>query len=295
MKLIIVNTKAGRGKCKQIMPKIKEYYKHKNQQHIIVTTECPGHATELAIDGVKKGATEIIAVGGDGTLLEVIQGIYDEDVIIGAVPGGTGNDFVRSLGYSLEIDEFLTQFDKAVVRPVDLCMGKDRVFLTLSAVGFVTDVLTHVEKNRKGIMKGSLAFANAVFQSILKLKPRELEICVDGCWMTRKAVLIGLVNSPFTGGGMRFAPDAKIDDGVLYIFIVKEISKLELLRVFPRVYKGTHTSHPSVEILKCKEVKIKSKTPLFKNYDGTVMGTTPIDVKIAKQKLNVLALPRQNY
>lgn len=289
MKFVIVNMNAGRGRCKEIMPKIKQYYKNKNEQHIIVTTEYPGHATELAADAVKKGATHIISVGGDGTLLEVIQDIYEEDVIIGAIPGGTGNDFVRSLGFSLDIDEFLEQFDKAVEKPVDLCIGRDMAFLTLSAVGFVTDVLVHVENSRKSFLKGSLAFANAVFQSIRKLKAKELELYIDGKWITRKAVLVGVVNGPFTGGGMRFVPDAKIDDGFFDVFMVKDIGKIELLRVFPKVYKGTHTDHPAVEIIRCKEVKIKSKEPLTINYDGTVAGQTPMDIKIAEHKLRVLA------
>jgi len=118
-----------------------------------------------------------------------------------------------------------------------------------------------------------------------------MEICIDGEIINRRAVLAVVVNGTYVGGGMQFVPHSQVDDGLLDVFVVKEIGKLELLTVFPKVYKGKHVDHPAVEFFRGKEVTINSQRQMAKSYDGTVIGQSPVEVKLAKHKILALAPP----
>ena len=291
MKYIILNPKAGRGYSASIRPQICDYFKKQNIKHVIVDTAYPGHAAELARQGVEMGATEIISVGGDGTLFETIQYVYDQDVTFSMIPAGTGNDFCRSLGFSLDLDECLKQLETAKTAQVDLCQGTDHVFLSVSGIGFVSDVLHYVNTHNNSILKGQLAFINGVIQTLRRLKANTIDINIDGKIFQRDIVLAAIVNSEFVGGGMKFIPQSRMDDGKIYLMIVKDIKKLEFLRVFPKVYKGTHIGHPAIEIFEGQHIVLKSgqalPDPMIKSFDGNLNGKLPMDVQVLQSKLRV--------
>ncbi len=291
MKEIIINTVAGRGYSKKIQSQLLHFFSNNFSDYHISYTKGPLHATELAASAVKNGAKEVISVGGDGTSLEVLAGIHEKDIVLSIFPAGTGNDLVKSLGFSTKLDEFLIQYKNYEIDVTDVANSNYGPFFSICGLGFITDVLQYVNSNKSPYIKGPLAFANAVLQSLRYVSSSKLFIKIDGVQIERDAMLAAVINSPYSGGGMKFVPYAKSFDSNLYLFLVKKISKLELLKVFPKVYSGKHLNHKAVEVIPAKEILINSEERMMTNFDGNIFGSTPIDIKISKFKQPVVVGP----
>jgi YegS/Rv2252/BmrU family lipid kinase len=288
---IIINTNAGRGYSKKILPKLLHYFKKNFSDYNISYTNGPLHATKLAQQAVKSGVNEVISVGGDGTALEVLAGINEKEILFSVFPAGTGNDLVKSLGFSTELEEFLIQYQNSKIDYIDIANSNHGPFFSICGLGFVTDVLEYVNSNKSSFIKGPLAFANAVFQSLRSVSSNKLFIEIDGKKFEREVMLAAIINSPYSGGGMKFVPYAKPYDSKLHLFLVKQISKLELIKVFPKVYKGTHMNHNAVEILSGQNIKINSEEKMTTNFDGNVFGHTPLEINLSAKKQKVLIGP----
>lgn len=291
MKEIIFNITAGRGYSKKIQPQLLDFFRENFENYNISYTKGPLHATELVVAAIKNGAKEVISVGGDGTALEVLTGIYKKDIVLSVFPAGTGNDLVKSLGFSTNLDEFIQQYKSKKVDSIDIANSNYGPFFSICGLGFVTDVLQHVNNNKNSFIKGPLAFPNAIFQSLKAVSSAKLLIEIDGIQLKRDVMLAAVINSPYSGGGMKFVPFATPFDSRLHLFLVKQISKLELLRVFPKVYNGKHLNHEAVEILSGKKIKIYSNERMMTNFDGNVFGHTPLEIELSDIKQKVVVGP----
>ncbi|MFP4457592.1 MAG: diacylglycerol/lipid kinase family protein [Clostridia bacterium] len=291
MKEIIFNTNAGRGYSKKIHSRLLDYFSKNFNNYNISYTKGPHHATDLAISAIKHGAREIISIGGDGTALEVLAGTHKQEVVFSVFPAGTGNDLVKSLGFSTQLDEFLKQYNSKRVDVVDVAVSNYSPFFSICGLGFVTDVLERVNKDQNSLIKGPLAFPNAIFQSLKAVSSSKLFFEIDGLNIERDVMLAAVINSPYSGGGMKFVPYAKPFDSKLHLFLVKQISKLELLKVFPKVYSGKHLNHKAVEIISGKMIKINSNERMMTNFDGNVFGHTPLEIELSDIKQKVVVGP----
>jgi YegS/Rv2252/BmrU family lipid kinase len=297
MKFIIVNDNAGRGYCKKILPRLLNFFDTCFERYKIEYTRGPDDAIYMAKSAVEEGYKEIVSVGGDGTALEILQEAVDKDMLLSIIPAGTGNDLAKSLGFSTEIDLFLSEYKTQLTNKkeslVDIAYSEQYgPFFSICGLGFITEALIYVNNTRDSFIKGRLSFANAVFQTLRNLKCTDLEIEVDGVSHKRSSVLVGVINSTFAGGGMKFVPEAKINDGYLHVFLVSDISGLELLKVFPKVYKGEHLNHRAVEVFKGKKVSITSKGDIPASFDGNVYGSTPLSIYIREQSQRVITGPK---
>lgn len=288
MDYLIANPVAGRGRCANSLDIIRAFYRELNRPFEIKLTEGPGHAQELARQAVADGAERIIAVGGDGTLFEVLNGMHDADVTLGVIPAGTGNDFARSIGFSLKLETALKQLKSAKVKRFDIGRERDCVFSAICGQGFTVDVMHHVNTHRDGFFKGPLAIAAAVYSCVRRLQPQPVTIVVDGSTIETEAILVAVLNTPYTGGGMMLTPAADPADGLLDLIIVGPVGKFEVLRIFPQVYKGLHTSHPKVTIMRGRRFEIYNYKPMLKMFDGNIQGTTPIVAEVVPQAIAVL-------
>lgn len=289
---IIINKNAGRGYCLKNLPKLLTFFNDNFENYDISYTLRPLHATELTKEAIKNGVTEIIGVGGDGTALEILAGLENErNILFSIFPGGTGNDLVKSLGFSVDMDTFLEEYLKRNTAMIDIALTNYGPYFSICGLGFVTDVLVHVNENEDSFIKGSFAFAYAVFQSIKNIASSKLEIIVDGKKIERDVMLAAVINSPYSGGGMKLAPSARPNDSKLHLFLVKEISKMELIKVFPRIYNGSHVNHEAVEIITGKEITINSEHEMLTNFDGNVFGHTPLHIKISEKSQEVIVGP----
>jgi diacylglycerol kinase (ATP) len=235
----------------------------------------------------------LVVVGGDGTVNLGVNLCAQTDVPLGIIPSGTGNDAARSLDLVVgDAEAAACQVISSLDNPRIVDLGKAQTrnqsfwyFCTISA-GF--DALVNQTANRWKWPKGPSRYKLAMLAELAKFKPIHYRAVIDGVAREFDAMLCSVNNSKAFGGGMLVTPDAKVDDGWLDVFIVHKISRLELIKVFPKVYTGEHVSHPAVEIIRAKKVSIESgNMPAFS--DGEARGYSPISAEIAPQALRVFA------
>ncbi len=290
--LFIVNPRAGGGKARSFLPLGGE----------IRFTDGPGHATELARDGLKEGRSLIVAVGGDGTLNEVVNGFFEGNrplnpsAELGVVGIGTGCDTIKSFRIPKDPRKAFRLLDDFEARSIDLCRvgfrdhhGEEalRYFINIAEAGLGGAVVFSTNKSTKKL-GGFLTFFLGTLQAILHHRNATLELQVDGD-LPRALVAANIVvgNGKYFGGGMKILPRAEFDDQLLEVLVMGDLSRLELLANLGGVYFGTHLKHPLVECFRASRVKISSTRPLLLDVDGEQPGTTPADFEILPKALKV--------
>lgn len=288
---IIVNPAAGKGKGGDVAKAISEILTAHKKEFEIFHTKEPGHGIELAQRGVKDGWSAVVAVGGDGTVGEVVNGIMQADerknCHFGFIPIGTGNDFARSLKIPLHMEEAIKVLVKPGRKVMDIGKEREGYFSIITGLGFPAEVMAQANAY-KGPLRGSSIITWCVLKTIKELKAERIEFTLDGETVELLAKAIFVLNTPFTGGGLQIVPQAKIDDGFLDIAVMGDISKPGLAITLPKAYKGKHVGHPAFAFYKGKKVLIKTHRPLRKLFDGNVYGQSPLEAEILPQALSVL-------
>ncbi len=285
--LFIVNPIAGKGRALELIPKIKESFNKENIDYKIKVTKQKGEGEKLAREGIKEGFNHIIAVGGDGTAYEVVNGIRGEKVVLGILPAGTGNDFARMLKLPKDYNEILETIKASQKKKIDIGLINDRYFLNCSSVGIDAEIVKETEKIKKYV-SGTLAYVIGVLKTLVRYRYKDVSIEIDGKRMKRDIELIAVGNGKYYGGGMKINPMADLDDGFLDICLVNKISKIKFALLFLTVFKGKHLGIKEVESLRGKEIKIFGDKDLMLNADGDIIGTTPVEIKIEKRAIEVI-------
>ena len=277
----IVNPAAGKGRARRYAERLRQALPSAE----IRFTERPGHAAELAAEAAAQGAEIVAAMGGDGTAREVASGVIGSDAALGVVPLGSGNDFARSLNIPLQLDAALETLASGEIRAVDAGEDADGLFICMSAVGFAAEAARHAGRSR--LFRGSAGYAAGVVKAVLHMRPSPMRLYLDGEPRDLEALFVMAQNIPFCGGGQLMAPDAQLDDGLLDVIVVEPVSRLELLRIFPRVYTGRHLEHPACSCFRAASVRIESERPLLKLLDGDLAGDGPLDSRVQPRALKV--------
>ncbi len=218
----------------------------------------------------------VIAVGGDGLLHLVLQKTVPAQIPLAVIPAGTGNDFVRTLGWSLtDIDQLLEKVLTTAPRSIDLGLVDGEWFGAILSTGF--DSLVNERANGMSWPKGPMKYNVAIAFELPSFKPRHYEIALDDRTISTEAMLIAVSNGASYGGGMLVCPQADISDGFFDVMVLHPISKLEFIKVFPKVFKGTHISHPAVEIVRSKKVSITADAVAY--ADGERIGQLPVSAE----------------
>jgi diacylglycerol kinase (ATP) len=250
-------------------------------------TRGAGHARELALEAVGSGAARVIVCGGDGTINEVAGALVHSAVPLGILPFGRGNDLARALRIPTRIEAALAVLAGGVVRRIDLGMVNDRVFCTVSAAGFDAEV-AHRVRTGAWHHAGRLGYALGVIQSLATLRARRVRLEGDFGSREGRYLLAAVSNTGWYGGGVRIAPDAQPDDGLLDACLVREVSRLKLLRLFPLAYRGGHTRFPEVEIVRTRRLRVTVDGEWPVITDGEPAGSTPATFEVVAQALSVL-------
>ena len=220
--------------------------------------------------------TGVIAVGGDGLLHLVLQKNVPAQIPLAVIPAGTGNDFVRTLGWSLtDIDQLLEKVLTTAPRSIDLGLVDGEWFGAILSTGF--DSVVNERANAMSWPKGPMKYNVAIAFELPSFKPRPYEITLDDRKISTEAMLIAVSNGCSYGGGMLVCPQADISDGLFDVMVLHPISKLEFIKVFPKVFKGTHISHPAVEIVRSKKVSIAADAVAY--ADGERIGQLPVSAE----------------
>lgn len=287
---VIVNPNAAGGAAMKRWPRTSEKLERAIGRFDYDFTNAEGVATMLAEEAVLKGYQKIIAVGGDGTLHEVLQGLFKKgeiinpDIIVGTLPLGSGTDFARTLKMSNDIDEAIVRLRGAAVKKVDLGLAAfrnhhggegRRYFINMADVGLGGEVAERANASPKQFG----GFATYLFSSVISFasyRPRRVKITLDDAVIEQSVTSVFVANGQYCGGGMWIAPGAEVDDGYFNVIVVKEFSKWDLVSLAPRLYSGKLLNVPGIRQYRAKNVAIDSDERVMINLDGEQPGTTPV-------------------
>jgi len=250
-------------------------------------TVYPGHAIELAKQAGREDYDLVIAMGGDGTVHEVMNGLMqipeNKRPILGVVPVGSGNDFAHGINASTIPNEALRRAINGEPSTVDLGLmtdenGRNVYFDNTLGIGFGATVT--IRSHQLPLLRGFLMYLTAVLQTIaLDHNPIRMQIETDGEKWEQGVSYLVLCNGPREGGGFLIAPDAKIDDGLLHFAMIKDVSRLMMLRIVPEVMKGTHGRFKEVKMGTCKRFTISANRPLYIHADGEIFTGPGTDLR----------------
>jgi len=250
-------------------------------------TVYPGHAIELAKQAGNDGYDMVIAMGGDGTVHEVMNGIMqvpeEKRPILGVVPVGSGNDFGHGINASKTPTDALKHAINGEAATVDLGLmtdqnGRKEYFDNTLGIGF--GAIVTIRSHRLPILRGFLMYLAAVIQTIvIDHNPISMQIETDNEKWDQKVIYLVICNGPREGGGFLIAPDAKIDDGIFHYAMITDVSRPMMFRIVPEVMKGTHGRFKQVKMGTCKKFTLSADRPLYIHADGEIFSGPGTDVR----------------
>jgi len=287
--LFIVNPVAGKGKALKVLDKIRNIIRKKTGDFDVKLTEHPGHATEIAREYSEKGVERIYSVGGDGTLNEVLNGIAGTGSSLGVIPAGSGNDFSKSIHKVPDVDKIIEGTISNSSTPVDIAKLNDRYFLNVSSLGFDAEVAYCANRiKNKSIIPSSISYYLSILLTLGKCQSYRMQIDIDGTSLEDDILLAAIANGRYYGNGILPAPQAKIDDGVLDVCLVRKKTRLDILRLFPKYAVGKHGDIDGVSFHRGKRIHILCDKPVAVNLDGEVEFHDEAYFEIVPKGINLL-------
>jgi YegS/Rv2252/BmrU family lipid kinase len=275
---IILNPMADMGNAWRIARDLRSI----TEQHGSVDwsgTVYPGHAIDLAKQAGDQGYDMVIAMGGDGTVHEVVNGLMkvseQKRPVLGVVPAGSGNDFAHAIGVPTKSDHALVHALDREPSAVDLGRmtdehGKQEYF----------DNTTGIRSHKLPVLRGFLMYLTAVIQTILlNHNAITMEIETEDQKWVQSNLLLTMCNGPREGGGFMMAPEAKIDDGILHYAMIKKVSRPMMFRLIPEVMNGTHGRFQQVTMGSCKRMRVSADRPMYIHCDGEIYSGFGTDVR----------------
>lgn len=285
---IIVNPKAGSGKSRETGFQVEKYLCELGIEYSLDSTYRPKGAVALAKKATRDGFDLIIAVGGDGTVNEVANGMVGSLSTLAVIPAGHHNNFARMLG--LDPKDIKGAVDTAIgsgSRLVDVGKINDVFFLNGIGIGLNSKAAGEIEsKYQKGDKKDN--YLLKILSSIPKFKPPYLSIKMDDFELFSKASLAKIANGSFHGRGYNMAPQAAIDDGYFDVCVLNHTNKMKLLSHLPKLFKGTLKRFYPLTTFRSTKITIDSKDPIRAVYDGEMIDTpSPFHIEVALEKIPV--------
>jgi len=288
---LIYNPTSGREEMRRRLPDILQRLDLAGIETTAHATIGEGDATACAIDAVERGYDMIIAAGGDGTLYEVINGLapLEKRPPLGILPVGTTNDFARAMNiprnWSDACDLILGQH----TRPIDLGLAGDRYFINIAGGGSLTELTYEVPIKLK-TMIGQLAYYVKGLEKMTRLRPSELIIRAEGIGEFHEEFMLFLIaNSNSIGGMDKLAPNARIDDGLFDVLLVKRCNLAEFIRIASLAMRGEHMSDPHVVHFRTSQLEVTSPEYVQLNLDGELGGTLPCKFSVLPAHIEIFA------
>ena len=277
---VIINPSANRGRTAAAEERVRDCFDSFNIPHAVILTRAPGHAAEIAAGAAGKNGsfTDIIAVGGDGTLNEVINGAAGNKIDIGIIPAGSGNDFIKSFTRK---KRSLPEWARAALfspsRAIDAGICNGRYFINGVGIGFDGEVVAARKTNNIG---GFVGYLLSVLKLVVTYREQNYSIHIDKEEFNGRYFLITIGNGTTFGGGFRLTPEAVPDDGLLDICLIKKIGLLKRYINIPKAVAGKHKSVREVSFLKAGKLRIKADKPLNAHFDGESYKSESFDIPL---------------
>jgi len=286
---LIVNPAAGRGRTKELLPKVEKALDERRMVFRVEKTRGREHANDEILRAAEAGEVPVV-MSGDG-LVGLAGGILaGSEVPLGIIPGGRGNDFARVLGIPTEPEDAVEVLATGTVRHVDVGEANGQRFLCIASIGFDSDA-NRIANNAK-LFKGNLVYAYAALRALVGWKSARFTVIVGEERVRFTGYSVAVANTSAYGGGMLVAPDADPSDGEFDIVMVGEVGKLRFLGNLPKVFKGTHIEQDEVRVFRAPYLDLEASRPFAVYADGEHLTDTPVSLRLLPRALGVI-VPQQ--
>ena len=284
---IILNPNAGRGKAARMEKELLKMFSMSIGSYDLFRTEYPNHAREIAA-GLKDDYSVIVAVGGDGTVHETVNGMLGGKAALTAIPLGSGNDFIKMLNLPKNIPGILEVIRRNKRKKIDVGKVGEQYFPNGVGIGF--DALVTKESKEVKKLRGFLIYLYAVLKTIFAYRNEMITLSVNGKTEQREIFLIAVGNGKAEGGGFFLTPAAEIDDGLLDVCIIRALNKKEIFKYLPKALNGKHVNLEQVEMLRTNKLQILSENGITAHADGEMLGfdLKRIDISLLPLALEVI-------
>jgi diacylglycerol kinase (ATP) len=285
--ILAINPISGKGHARKRALVAKQYFADRGIPVTLLEGKSLSDFREKFVSELKyTSISGVVAFGGDGFIHEIIQHIVPLEIPLGVIPCGTGNDFARSIGvYKLSLTQQLDLIADADSRAIDLGKVGSIWFAAILSSGF--DALVNERANLMRWPKGRMRYNIAMIEKILALRAHRYRLGLDGDSVEVEATLVTVANGASYGGGMKVCPDASLSDGLFDVMVLGKLSRIELLKVFPKVYSGKHVGHPAVTFYRCREIEIIGSGSSF--ADGEPISSLPLAAQCVSNAVKVWA------
>ena len=287
MWLLVVNSKAGKGRASKLAGKFEVLLKSNNLPYEIINKATYEETFSEYRLSIASGKFEkVVAIGGDGLVNLCLQEVAEQNIGLSVIPAGTGNDFARAVGsHKKSVNEIFNVVSSQDPTTIDLglvtgAFGK-RWYVQVLSTGF--DALVNNLANRINWPRGQMKYTLATLLTLASFKPISYELIIDDKQFKQDFMLLSVANGETYGGGMRICPDASNTDGIFDILLVHPVSKIVLLSIFPKVFTGRHVPHPKIDIVRGKKVQLSADASAF--ADGEFVSKLPIEITNVKNAL----------
>jgi YegS/Rv2252/BmrU family lipid kinase len=297
--VFVVNPASANGSTGRRWPEIARSAAAAGLEGETLISTAQGEVATLTERAVAEGAALVIAVGGDGTVYEAVNGLMRSgaagEVELALVPRGTGTDFVRTFGIPRDVERALAIARDGTARPVDVGLARytawdgtpaESWFANFGGAGISGAIARRANATSKAA-GGRMSFMWATVAVFARWRSSEVAVTVDGDRHEGTMLEILATIGVYAAGGMRVTPDAAPDDGLFDVMEIGDVSKLDFLTTFPKIYRGRHVSHPKIQIRRGARVEIDAPQPLPIALDGEQPGTTPVTFEVVPRAIRL--------
>jgi len=301
--IAIINLVAGGGKTRRDWPLIAQILQEEGIRYEPYFTDRRLHASIIARNKIKEGYSKIIVVGGDGTMNEVINGVFAQkrihttEVMLGMISVGTGNDWAKTFNIPSDYEGAVRTIkqQKTFIQDAGLVNyrknGKawNRYFINIAGMGFGARVVERTNRAKENGKSGPLLYFYNIFYSLIQYRSKKAVIEIDGKSFNRKIFSLNVGIGKYNGGGMIQVPHAIADDGLYSITLIKKIGKLNVIANMKKLYNGTIVNHSKVETYMAKTVAIDGSSLIKVETDGESLGHGPVSFQIIPRSVRVIS------
>lgn len=297
--VLLINAAAGNGRARHNLTRIRRVLESRGCRFDFVETRSRNELEDQTVRLVEEGRRVFFAVGGDGTLQGLVQAVLGRSVIIGIIPAGSGNDFAAALGFPPDPARAAQMLFDCEPRRVDTVMartadGNERVYLGGGGIGLDAEAAGYAANHYRG-WPGRVRYVAAALHALKDFETLRVRVrfWTPASGQAEGDVLVACVlNSPTYGGGLRIAPDARVDDGMVDLTLLDDMSFWKVARLLPRLLTGGDISTPGMQRMRCVRARLEPDRPCFFHGDGEIFGPAPVDIEVMHQAISVLA-PRR--
>ena len=303
--VFLVNPASANGSTGRAWPEIAHRAASRGLTGTSFLSEGPGHLAELAREAATDGASLIVAVGGDGTLNEIVSGLLplaergETPPELALIARGTGRDFVRTFRIPKALDDAIAVALEGETRALDGGRVDYRAwsgepasgyFANIASAGMSGAIAKRANETTK-VLGGKVSFLAATLAVFPRWRPDEIHLTVDGEKRIARLRDVIVANGRFFGGGLKICPDASPDDGLFDVLTIGEVTNVDLVLTMPKIYRGAHLPHPRAELVRGRVVEVAGATPVPVELDGEQPGTTPARFSVIPGALRVRTPP----